>query len=397
MCVIPLPEASTTDPNFPSPSLSLSPLTAAPPDSPAMDLSADSSTVEYATAGVSSAWGTDISVHPGYLGSGRLPNTTLNARLDTQTGEPDLTPSNRPLVSTSVVHTMKKLGNKMKMFLARRAHRKGAKPVTEETHNEQFEAPESLAERTNVFSQVDVPQPRDDSLVSMEEFLALPVPLPPGLVSTLGTRKRSGLTSGTFASTPNSLHPSNGSDLSPRIRITPSSSLSQSHPGPNQSIEDNHTSQNNTSALEIQARPKTLAEIKSKRRLSLSTLSYTSRFASQPSSSVVAVAHTRARPRPSSTIVFTTASSSSLADNDLNDADGNRSDSVANRSPNHEETPRQIPAMRASFYGSLAARTSTPNPRVTANIKKKRRFSLSALSSLVNTIRSEMTTSGNAF
>jgi len=165
------------------------------------------------------------------------------------------------------------------------------------------------------------------------------------------------------------------------IRITSSACSYQTCPAQIPEDDNNNAPETDGSTLEIKARPKTLAEIKSKRRLSLSGLSYFSRSTSQPSSSMVAVA--TARSRPSSTIIFTTASSSSIADEDAVRVEidtGVPDEQNVLRMPAPSTSP---PGQRRS---SFAARAPTPDPVADNRVahKKNRRFSLSALSNLLN-------------
>ncbi|KAF8078569.1 hypothetical protein FPV67DRAFT_1443910 [Lyophyllum atratum] len=385
--------------NFPSPSVSLSPFMTAPPESPVIGLTtADSSAVEYAAAVVSSAWGGDISVHPAYPGINSLSAAMSNPRPVSHL-ELDSVQSERALLKSTVVTKIKKLSRHVKRFLTSRA--RGTTRTRQNNNDETSDKIDTAHERDSglLRARDDVSSPTEarhfrdlpgeDSVVSTEGgHWSLPLPLPPGLASPPDARKA--LTAGTYTSASVSSFPASNSNdhtAPPMIRITSSSCSYRTHPAraPDEDNENRHAPEDQGRILEIQTRPKTLAEIKSKRRLSLSGLSHFSRPASQQSSSMVAVA--RSRPRPTSTIIFTTASSSSIADDGAAHTDRARHSSAAVPA---EENDLRVPGFSTAVHeqrpSSSAARASTPNPVTNDHVaqKKRRRFSLSALSNLVN-------------
>lgn len=212
------------------------------------------------------------------------------------------------------------------------------------------------------------------------------------------------LTPQTYSTMPSYRHNRTSHDQSltspPTIRI-PSSSSSHRYPPTHLPMGISATNNPMTShphALEIQARPKTLAEIKSKRRLSLSTLSNVTRATTPPNSSLIAIA--RPRTRPQSTIIFTSrqAYSDSTDSRDTVNHGRNLPNTVAPTS--HMPTPAgnnslrlQVPpsTSRSSFHGqSQASPTNISDLNPTSSrcptpvVKKNRRFSLSILSGLVN-------------
>ncbi|GLB36200.1 hypothetical protein LshimejAT787_0304880 [Lyophyllum shimeji] len=359
----------TADIRAPSPSASLSPFITAPSSaSPAIpSTTADSSAVEYAAAVVSSAWGEDISVHAVYPGAESPGDVVFSSRL----GTPhdlilDPVRSGRPSINLMLASKMKKFSQKLKRFLNIRA-------LYSETPNSRFDesalrayatherTSEHLAASAILSSPFEAQHfhdlPAEQSFVDIEGgFLSLPLPLPPGLASPSESQNvRRSLAAESQAS----------ASVSPRLA--------------RHSIDHLTPRANNGSTLEIKARPKTLAEIKSKRRFSLPGWSSFGRTTSQPSSAMVAVATTR--PRRTSTVILSAASSSSIADEDTVQvgAEG-ASVPVLRRSP----VPRQQ-------QSSLATGVPTPDlvaDNSIAHKKKTRRFSLSVLSNLVSsTIR----------
>ncbi|KAG5724752.1 hypothetical protein E4T56_gene9099 [Termitomyces sp. T112] len=101
--------ADITALEFPSPPLTLSPFITAPaPESPVIDLPiADSSTVEYASAVVSSSWGPDISIHPDYPLANIRPNVSSSSASETS-GDPGLPQESTRGTKTSAMITSSK-------------------------------------------------------------------------------------------------------------------------------------------------------------------------------------------------------------------------------------------------------------------------------------------------
>ncbi|KAG6842611.1 hypothetical protein C0991_000137 [Blastosporella zonata] len=259
---------------------------------------ADSSTVEYASAVVSSAWGADISVRPDYPIVNLRPRTLSSSAAEIhQELEPRPSQEHAGRTVATIMSRIKTLGRKMKKFVSVSQKTKTERSNVEKEIGESGGAP-VLGTQAAFLA--------EDSFVSIEEG------------------------------------------------------------------NSTHAPENNTRTLEIEARPKTLAEIKSKRRLSLSILSGASRSVSQPNSSIVAVARTRSRPR--STVMLPVTRSSSIADEDMDNGD-NGSNSVPN--PGEDNLFSAMTPAPDTLPASLAAGTSA------ANKKKYRRFSLSALSHLV--------------
>ncbi|KAG6911925.1 hypothetical protein DXG01_000172 [Tephrocybe rancida] len=313
---------------FPSPPLSLSPfITAPPPDSPIIHLNssaADSSTIEYASAVVSSAWGGDLSVHPDYT-VGHIVSR-VSASPGHELPQPTVL-EYTGRTKASIMTKIKTFGKKMKKLVS--VPQYNAKP--ERSHLPDKDPSEDVATfvqpLTLVIDTPDAPTeaglPGEDSFVSVEQGNCL-LPLPPGL-------------------TP----------------VAVSDDITGSRP-----------SEGNTSTLEIEARPKTLAEIKSKR---------SNRSVSQPNSSIIAVARTRSRPR--SAIILPVASSSSIGDEDVVSVHVGRSPNAPTPAEAHE---RPVPVTTSTPNAHSTVRQGTDNQRNgTANKKKHRRFSLSALSHLV--------------
>ncbi|KAG6845799.1 hypothetical protein H0H87_003853 [Tephrocybe sp. NHM501043] len=295
--------------DFPSPPLSLSPfITAPPPDSPIIQMNsalANSSTVEYASAVVSSAWGADVSVYPNYPAVNLLPRISLSSNTSqTRYEHPRPRPEHSGRTMVTIMTRIKALGRKMKKLISITSNATTKRSATEK-ETKDYTGPSASGTEATLLDDLDAPMvtglPAEDSFMS---------------------------------------------------------------------IEDN--CQDNTRTLEIEARPKTLAEIKSKRRLSLSILSGTSRSVSQPTSSIVAVARTRSRPR--SAIILTATSPSSIADEDRIYG-------------GHSSTSAPIPVEENERCLVLTtAPTSATIPTMLlngTNKKQHRRFSLSALSHLV--------------
>ncbi|KAG6878395.1 hypothetical protein C0993_007577 [Termitomyces sp. T159_Od127] len=352
---------------FPSPPLTLSPfITAPPPESPIINLPvADSSTVEYASAVVSSSWGPDISIRPDYPMIDTPPSVSSPA---SETPDSELHQEcTREAKPPTTVSRFKTLGRKMKKLLLTFPSLKHEGSIS----NERFER--SQGHFRNSTSGVggtsaEASLRTEDSFIRIEDTHMLPVP--PGLSG----QNRSVIpeTSSSSLSSPRSHIVTSP----PVIRITSSSC---SYRTPSSHIPDEHTNDlalldDSVRTLEIEARPKTLEEIKSKRRFSLSILSNTPRSASQPSSSIVAVAHTRQRPR--STLVLPAASSSSISGG--NDIQGLGSPSNIVRSTLEEELRMEAIPETSTAQGISSIKTEEIN----VNKKKYRRFSLPALSHL---------------
>jgi hypothetical protein len=135
-----------------------------------------------------------------------------------------------------------------------------------------------------------------------------------------------------------------------------------------------------TKEIGLEARPKTLAEIKSRRRFSLSTMSHFARSSSPTSSSIVAMA--RPRPRPISTVSFNSRPTSYLVDE--NSFRSTRARGIPNISTmaDREDVEIAPPLLRSSGqnFNTTASGFEEYRPRgATLAKKKERRLSLSAL------------------
>ncbi|KNZ71406.1 hypothetical protein J132_09860 [Termitomyces sp. J132] len=371
--------ADITALEFPSPPLTLSPFITAPaPESPVIDLPiADSSTVEYASAVVSSSWGPDISIHPDYPLANILPNVSSSSASETS-GDPGLPQeSTRGTKTLAMITKFKTLGRKMKKFLSLFPNAKLEGSIS---NNRTQISQDGFRNAYPLTHSNDIGDPsteaglrREDSLMAVGGSQLLP--LPPGLSSCL-TRRRP-VTPEMFIPSSASLRRSQNSTSPPVIRIT-SSSCSYQTPMtdiPDERMNDLDRTEDSVRRLEIDARPKTLEEIKSKRRFSLSILSNTRRSVSQSSSSVVAVAHDRQRPR--SAIVLPAVSSSSISGGaTLNNTHG--LGSLSNTISNHPED--EIP-MEPSWT-SIPGTASLKRRDLDVNRKKHQRFSLPTLSHL---------------
>ncbi|KAG5342418.1 hypothetical protein C0989_002253 [Termitomyces sp. Mn162] len=328
--------ADITALEFPSPPLTLSPFITAPaPESPVIDLPiADSSTVEYASAVVSSSWGPDISIHPDYPLANILPNVSSSSASETS-GDPGLPQeSTRGTKTSAMITRFKTLGRKMKKFLSLFPNAKLEGSIS---NNRTQISQDGFRNAYPLTHSNDIGDPsteaglrREDSLMAVGGSQLLP--LPPGL-------------------------------------STPMTDI------PYERMNDLDRTEDSVRRLEIDARPKTLEEIKSKRRFSLSILSNTRRSVSQSSSSVVAVAHDRQRPR--SAIVLPAVSSSSISGGaTLNNTHG--LGSLSNTISNHPED--EIP-MEPSWT-SIPGTASLKRRDLDMNRKKHQRFSLPTLSHL---------------
>ncbi|KAG6902895.1 hypothetical protein C0995_010065 [Termitomyces sp. Mi166 len=347
---------------FPSPPLTLSPfITAPPPESPIIDLPiADSSTVEYASAVVSSSWGPDISIRPDYPIVNVLSNVSSSSTFETPRYPRVQQESTDKTKPSAILTKFKTLGRKMKKFLSLLPSTKPKGSISnkrpERSRDRLRNAHSSILSNDIGGALVEAGLRGEDS--SMTELLSLP----PGL----------------------SVRPM--MITYSRLRVDRPSELSHSKETcawnvhfelthiQDERTDDLEPPEDSMRTLEIEARPKTLEEIKSKRRHTLSFLSNAGRLAS-PSSSIVAVARTRQRPR--SVVVLPAASPSSNSGGvTLNDIHVSQTinGTLEDELP-VELTWTAIPATSPTQSTSLKRKDTGVG-------KKHRRFSLPALSHL---------------
>lgn len=171
------------------------------------------------------------------------------------------------------------------------------------------------------------------------------------------------------------------------IRIRPPSSSSHVAVSNN----DHTTPKAPSPDLTVHSRPKTLAEIKSKRRLSLSALSNLTR-SSSPAPPVNVVTSIRHRARPASALAFyprppplsslraaTQADSNGLTNRRLEVPRSTSSRAISPAAISGTVRSESIPAS-----ASVAPLPSDSRLAADATKKKNRRFSLSALSNFAN-------------
>ncbi|KAJ7786378.1 hypothetical protein B0H16DRAFT_1490241 [Mycena metata] len=400
--------------SFPSPSSSSSPFVS-PLPSPLLDsiteaeYVGDTSAAEYAAAIMSSAWASEgpsltqamppavRSTEENETASPVFSNADVDqpalASEEEELSQPLAYQENVPLRRqeakvSGVIGKMKKFSDKFKRLLRGKAkisrdnggvnidvnvRRAGSSPLLD-----------ALPDVIDIQSHTSVAQAYDSLLSNNDTDTRLPLPLPPppGLVLRK-SKTRPILSSQTYNST---LTRSRTNDnparqITPVIRIRPPSSLSNiaisnndNNPGPKTPSPD----------LTVHARPKTLAEIKSKRRLSLSALSNFTRSPS-PVPPVNIVTSNRHGARPASALAFyprppTLSSVRSVA----------QVERAA--TPQRLQVPRSASSREIStaFPGTVRSNSTRahpsmvplPLPQPTAETikKKNRRFSLSALS-----------------
>ncbi|KAJ7038142.1 hypothetical protein C8F04DRAFT_1393052 [Mycena alexandri] len=400
--------------SFPSPSSSSSPFVS-PLPSPLLDsiteaYVGDTSGAEYAAAIMSSAWAsegpsltqaippalrsTEENETPSPVFSNADVEQSALASEEEELPGPLAYQENVPLGRQQakvggVIGKMKKFSDKFKKLLRGKAkisrdnggvnidvdvRRAGSSPL-----------PNALPDVIDIQGHTSVAQAYN-SLLSYNDTdrLPLPLPPPPGLVLRK-SKTRPILSSQTYNSTLTRRTNDNTTrQITPAIRIRPPSSSS------NIAISNN----NNNAApktpspdLTVHARPKTLAEIKSKRRLSLSALSNFTRSPS-PAPPVNIVTSNRHRARPASALAFyprppTPSSVRGIAQVDRT-ATPRRSLQVPRSVSSREiSTAAFRGTVRSNSTQAHASMAPLPLPQPMADTikKKNRRFSLSALSS----------------
>ncbi|KAJ7181718.1 hypothetical protein C8R43DRAFT_1229513 [Mycena crocata] len=399
--------------SFPSPSLSSSPF-ASPLPSPVLDGASeleyvgDTSAAEYAAAIMSSAWASDGPSMSQVIPQGLLPTESPveidtapdpDPRADASTVEEEETPeplaylenvqylpTRRQEAKTGgVLGKMKKLSNKFRMMLrgkSKAVNDNGGVNIDVDvrrvggTGNSPL--PDGLLDVIDIQSSSSAAQVYNSLLPShcTDSHLPLPLPPPPGLL-VRKPKTRPILSSQTYNSTLARIRTNDtgGGPNPPAIHIRPPTS--SGHVVSND-IPPKTPSPDLTSHL----RPKTLAEIKSKRRLSLSALSNFAR-SSSPAPPVNIVTHRRTR--PASALAFYPRPppiSSFRAQTDGNVSVYRRPELPASMSSRTTSTAAVSGTIRSD---SIPAPTSMALPRDTqlsadAIKKKNRRFSLSALS-----------------
>ncbi|RDB28448.1 hypothetical protein Hypma_015472 [Hypsizygus marmoreus] len=371
---------------FPSPTISLPHFTSSLP-SPALESStADSSTIEYAAAIVSSVLGSDISIHADYPDSTPVPQARANASDLNMEHEQALAEKRRTKL---LVTKLKSFSQQVKRYF----HNKGRNQKTKETINDTDNATQRPSHSGDGTSSPHPIQffdglPDPDILLSIEEDGSVSLPAPPGLMPPHTKKPRPSLTAHTYTSSgSNSLH-SAANNLAgstpPFIRITSSSFSDEVHP-PCLSTARNAGaySIDHIQPLEPEARPKTLAEIKSKRRVSLPALSRASNLTTPSGSSLAAIS----RQGPSTTMPFAYAQRTSLMTEQGGLHDGyEHAGALTNIGQEgkrlHRDralTSRSPPNGQRQFCMTSGPVQSLPRIK-----KKHRRFSLSALSTLIN-------------
>ncbi|KAJ7110162.1 hypothetical protein C8R44DRAFT_274738 [Mycena epipterygia] len=398
--------------SFPSPSLSTSPF-ASPLSSPVLDDASvpehvgDTSAAEYAAAIMSSAWASDGPSMAQVIPSGLLlaendrgqidhaaaPSSEVDAATleEEELPEPlaylenvDYLPIRRREVKMGgVLGKMKKLGDKVKRLLrvkskavgnnggvnidvdVRRVGGLGNSPV-----------PDALPDVIDIQSRTSAAQVYNSLLSSQgtDSDLPLPLPPPPGLV-VRKPKTRPILSSQTYRSTQaRSRTNENTAERNlPTIRIRPPSSSSHAP------ASNNAPPKTPSPDLTVHSRPKTLAEIKSKRRLSLSALSSFAR-SSSPTPPVNVVTSNRHRTRPTSALAFYPRPPPLSSFRGTADTDGSATTHhpPASTFSRATSTTAVSDTIRSNYVRAHAA---LPDDQVSADRKKKnRRFSLSALS-----------------
>ncbi|KAJ6604708.1 hypothetical protein DFH09DRAFT_1270072, partial [Mycena vulgaris] len=325
--------------SFPSPSLSVSPF-ASPLPSPILDGASeagyvcDTSAAEYAAAIMSSAWASD-----GPSMAQVIPPGLLSAENDTNLVDEDATPDPDPDPSVvvtweeeelpeplaylenvqylptrrqggkmgGVLGKMKKLSDKFKRLLRGKSKTMGNGGVNIDVDVRRVGGvgnsppPNELPDVIDIQSHTSAAQVYNSLLPThgTESHLPLPLPPPPGLV-VRRAETRPILSSQTYRSNParTRTNDNTAGQTPPAIRIRPPSSS-----GHDLVINSNPTAKTPSPDLTAHSRPKTLAEIKSKRRLSLSALSNLAR-SSSPTPPVNVTTSNRHRARPTSALAF---------------------------------------------------------------------------------------------
>ncbi|KAJ7487660.1 hypothetical protein B0H11DRAFT_2014328 [Mycena galericulata] len=394
--------------SFPSPSASSSPFES-PLPSPILDQAAHSeyagntSAAEYAAAVMSSAWASDGPSITQVIPAGLMLTDNETGSLEDAT-VPDHEPSAaaaqtmdeveslEPLAYLEnaehlpirhqqskrggVIERMKKIGDKVKRLL------RGKTKMVGKTGGVNIDVdvrvgslgnspvPYELPDVIDIQNHTATAQAYDNLLPNhgTETHLPLPLPPPPGLL-VRKSKTRPILSSQTYSSASRTRTGDNTAAQNPTIRIRPPSSsgiTSSTGIAPKAPSPD----------LTVHSRPKTLAEIKSKRRLSLSTLSNFAR-SSSPAPPINVVTSSRHRARPASALAFYPRPPPLSS---LRDAAQANSVGTARRR-------LEVPASTSSRTTSTTAGSvrsgsiPAPAPALSRDDKKKnRRFSLSALS-----------------
>ncbi|KAJ7706120.1 hypothetical protein B0H17DRAFT_1035803 [Mycena rosella] len=410
--------------SFPSPSLSASP-SASPLSSPVLDGALeseyvyDTSAAEYAAAVMSSAWASDAPSMAQVIPRGLLSTENDTTSLADEDAAPDPNPSldvtleeqqlPEPLAyldniqylptrrqegkMSGVLGKMKKLGDKVKKLLRGKPKTLGNGGVNIDVDVRRVggvgnsPVPYALPDVIDIHSPTAVAQVYDSLLPShgTESHLPLPLPPPPGL----GVRKpkaRPILSSQTYRSTLARTRTNDNAvgQNPPTIRIRPPSSSGHVAASINPPSNTRVTPKTPSPDLTAHSRPKTLAEIKSKRRLSLSTLSNFTR-SSSPAPPINVVTSNHHRRRPSSALAFyprppPISSFRTAAQTDGSETTYRRPEVPASTSSRTISTAAVSGTVRSvSVPASMALHADNPLP-TDAMKRKNRRFSLSALS-----------------
>jgi hypothetical protein len=415
--------------SFPSPSSSSSPFLSQLP-SPVLDgvseFVGDTSAAEYAAAIMSSAWASDgpsmAQVIPPALLS--TENETSPDAEQSDIGlaleEDDLpeplayldnahSPSRQEAKMGGVLRKMKRISDKFRKLLrgkskvvrdnggvnidvdVRRVGGRRNSPLADalsdviDIHTSAAQVYDSLLPNHSTDTHLPLPLPPPPGLVVSFHYSFLPERLAQPLLQVRRSRTRPILSSQTYSS---SLTRSRTNDNpteqnTPMIRIRPPSSSSHVT-----NSNNNVAAKTPSPDLTIHSRPKTLAEIKSKRRLSLSALSNFTRSTS-PTPPVNVVTTNRHRTRPTSALAFYPRPPPL---SNLRAAVQTDSSATTNH---RSEVPRSSRPATATVYGTVRSDCiPPPAPAPSASMalssgnhlmadaikKKNRRFSLSAIS-----------------
>ncbi|KAK7064179.1 aspartate aminotransferase [Favolaschia claudopus] len=395
----PVVESNTVDGHvvsFPSPSTSASPVESSL-SSPALasiselDYIGNTSAAEYANAVVSSAWGPAIPV--GLLstedGVNAVPHLeqsdpAVQRQELPQSSAASASPRHRDAKPNSVLGKMKKLTDKFKQLLWSKPKAHTRNDASHLDVNSSTMG--NFARYMTATDILDIQSPASaaqvyngllpDSLTDAGD-IPLPIPPPPGLPIPR-YRTRSNLSSRTYVtSLAGTRAYDNTRQTTPTIRIHPPNS--SSHPAiANERIPSKSPSPD----LTIHSRPKTLAEIKSKRRLSLSVLPSFSR-ASSPTPPMNVVTSNRDRARPASALAFYQQPSQPPSIVATTEADNNMTRErleIPVFCASHSSGPAAVSGAGRSDFASTVH--PSDHNRTTDSVRKKRqRFSLSTLSS----------------
>ncbi|KAJ7619083.1 hypothetical protein DFH06DRAFT_74249 [Mycena polygramma] len=312
--------------SFPSMSSSSSPFLSPLPSPVLDDVSeehvGDTSAAEYAAAIMSSAWAPDgpsmAQVIPfGLLSTENEMGPIAQVEQTESVEEEELPaplayldnvqsfPSRQEVKTSGVLGKMKKFSDKFKKLLRGKSKtiRDGGGvnvdvDVRRVGGRVNSPLPDALPDVIDIQSHTSAAQAYDSLLSnhSTDSHLPLPRPPPPGLL-VHATKTRPILSSQTYSST--LARTRTNDNTTPMIRIRPPSSSGHVEAP----ISNDIAPKNPSPDLTVHSRPKTLAEIKSKRRLSLSALSSFTR-SSSPAPPVNVVTPNRNRTRPASALAF---------------------------------------------------------------------------------------------